>query len=512
MAEAAGKTGFLLRFAAKVRIVRAFDSVVPAIRHNVTAHGREVVVGDDKGSWVTMTTAETEPNRDEPAPSGPGLVADRTEQISARAVPRSSRQALLPGEVPPPPLSPARARRARSKAARNSLVVFLSGCFTVATLAALVFGAAVYAGKIEYERSGPLAEVKVVQIPPRASLDSIADTLAKNGVITTDWVFIWGAWLTGTSSLLKPGEYEFKPQVSMRDVADQLVDGKVVLHPVTFPEGWTSEQIIQRLVEKPELQGRIVAIPEEGSLSPDTYRFARGYSREQLIDLMKRTQEKRLAEAWAKRSEDLPIKTPKELVILASIVEKETSKPEERARIAAVFVNRLRKGMRLETDPTILYGLYGGKAWTESRTLTRADLAAPNPYNTYRINGLPPGPIANPGRAAMEAVANPTRSNELFFVADGTGGHAFAETFEEHQRNVQRWRQIEQSRKASESSILTMPAAADTAAPAGASVATPAPTQQGRPAANTKPATTQKSTGATAPARQTTTPQPPRTN
>jgi UPF0755 protein len=287
----------------------------------------------------------------------------------------------------------------------------------------------------------------VVVIPNNASPSGIADLLEKNGVVTDAMTFHLGTRLMKEAERLKAGEYEFPPKVSMRDALEIITEGRSVQHRITFPEGWSSEQIVRRLQEDTILQGKIAAIPEEGSLLPETYSYSRGLTtREQILEQMKKAQERRLADIWAHRVDGLPLATPRDLVILASIVEKETSKADERPRVAAVFINRLRKGMRLETDPTVLYGIYGGKAWLEGRTITRADLASPNPYNTYRIQGLPPGPIANPGRAAMEAVANPSRTNELFFVADGTGGHAFAETLEEHNRNVARWRAIEQGR------------------------------------------------------------------
>lgn len=400
-------------------------------------------------------TAAPQPSQDPP------LVVDRGDGVAPRATPKSPRTGIGPADVPPPPI-----RKTRSKAARNSIVVFLSGFFTFVTLVLVGAGLAVYLGRQDFFAEGPLAENKLVVIPQRSGLDEIAGILSKAGVISNDFVFSWGTRLSGQADRLKAGEYEFKPGLSMREVADMLVEGKVVLHSITFPEGWTSEQIVARLLDDPILTGKINSIPEEGSLMPDTYKFERGRTREQIIGLMKNYQERRLAEIWAKRVDGLPLASPRELVILASIVEKETGKAEERARVAGVFVNRLKKNMRLETDPTILYGLYGGKAWTVPRTITRAELNAPNPYNTYKINGLPPGPIGNPGRAAMEAVANPARHNELFFVADGTGGHVFAETFEEHNKNVQRWRQVEASRRGEGSPVVTVPAAAAETKPA----------------------------------------------
>lgn len=401
-----------------------------------------------------MSDVAPEPEERRPT-AGPArdpgiLMADRSDQLAPRpapkavreAVPKSPRESIVTGEVPPPP-----AKRVRSRMARSSTLGFMSGLITFVTLILLGLGAAVYMGRSEFEDPGPLKETKVVAIPQRVGLSEISDILAKNGVITYDLVFTWGVRLSGLADRLKPGEYEFKAGISMHEVADLIADGKVVQHSLTFPEGWTSEQIVARLLENTMLTGKIAAVPEEGSLMPDTYKFERGRTRESLIAQMKATQERRLAEIWGKRVDGLPLATPRDMVVLASIVEKETSRADERSRVAAVFINRLRKGMRLETDPTILYGLYGGKAWLEGRTITKADLAAPNAYNTYKNAGLPPGPIGNPGRAALEAVANPSRTNELFFVADGTGGHAFAETIEEHNRNVQRWRLIEAARR-----------------------------------------------------------------
>ncbi|MEH0072728.1 endolytic transglycosylase MltG [Pannonibacter sp. Pt2-lr] len=193
-------------------------------------------------------------------------------------------------------------------------------------------------------------------------------------------------------------------------------------------------------------------IPPEGALLPETYTFTRGASRQQILNQMRAAQTKLLAEIWERRVEGLPVQTPEELVILASIVEKETARADERPRVAGVFVNRLNKSMPLQSDPTILYGLYGGEAWTTDRSaITRADLDKKTEYNTYQIRALPPGPIGNPGRAAMEAVSNPSRTKDLYFVADGTGGHIFAETYEQHQANVRKWREIERTRRTQQS-------------------------------------------------------------
>jgi UPF0755 protein len=217
----------------------------------------------------------------------------------------------------------------------------------------------------------------------------------------------------------------------------------VVQHAFTIAEGLTSDQIVQRLLENEVLSGNIRDIPREGTLLPETYRFTFGTTREQLIQRMRQSQQRALQEIWDRRSSDLPIKTPEQLVTLASIIEKETAKAEERTRVAAVFVNRLRQKMKLQSDPTIIYGLVGGKG-SLGRPIMRSEIEQPTPYNTYVIDGLPPGPIANPGRASLEAAANPARTKELYFVADGTGGHAFADNYEQHQKNVARLRALEQ--------------------------------------------------------------------
>jgi UPF0755 protein len=221
-----------------------------------------------------------------------------------------------------------------------------------------------------------------------------------------------------------------------------MVEGKVVQHSVTVPEGLTSEQIVARLSDNDIFSGSVREIPREGTLLPETYKFPRGTSREQVIQRMQQAQKRLIAEIWEHRSADIPIKTPEQLVTLASIVEKETGKPDERSRVAAVFTNRLRQRIKLQSDPTIIYGLVGGKG-TLGRPIKRSEIGQPSPYNTYVIEGLPPGPISNPGRASLEATANPARTRDLYFVADGTGGHAFTETYDQHQKNVARLRAME---------------------------------------------------------------------
>ena len=259
-------------------------------------------------------------------------------------------------------------------------------------------------------------------------------------------MFVGGVLALKAREDLKAGEYQFKAHASLRDVVATIVEGRVVPHQLTVPEGLTSEQIVARLLDDDVLTGNIKEIPREGTLLPDTYNFTRGVTREQMIQRMQQAQQRMLKEIWERHSPDLPIKTPDQLVILASLVEKETGKPEERTRVAAVFVNRLKQRMKLQSDPTIIYGLVGGKG-TLGRPIMKSEIDQPTPYNTYQIDGLPPGPIANPGRASLEAAANPARTRELYFVADGTGGHAFAETYEQHQKNVARLRAMEADQK-----------------------------------------------------------------
>jgi UPF0755 protein len=302
-----------------------------------------------------------------------------------------------------------------------------------------------------------LSEDRFVNIPRGSGIHDIADVLVRDGVIDQPWVFVGGVLALKAREDLKAGEYQFKAHSSLRDVVATIVEGRVVPHQLTIPEGLTSEQIVSRLLDDDILTGNIKEIPREGTLLPDTYSFTRGITREQMIQRMQLAQQRVLKEIWDRHSPDLPIKTPEQLLVLASIVEKETGKPEERTRVAAVFVNRVKQKMRLQSDPTIIYGLVGGKG-TLGRPIMRSEIEQPTPYNTYQIDGLPPGPIANPGRASLEAVANPARTRELYFVADGTGGHVFAETYEQHQKNVARLRVMETDQKADQKE----PASSDT--------------------------------------------------
>jgi UPF0755 protein len=354
-----------------------------------------------------------------------------------RASLQSAKQALQPDSPPPPP---PRSRR------REGALSALSGLLSLALLVAIagIFGVIAVMHKLR--EPGPLGAEKVVYIAPRSDVPEILAILDREGVIDSPMLMNVALLIEGARSKLKPGEYLFKQNASLREVMDELVAGRQILHGVTIPEGLTSEQVLARLRDNEVLAGDIPETPKEGVLLPETYKVARGYPRAKLLFKMQEDQRKFLDQIWARRAPDLPLKTPYDLVTLASIVEKETGRADERSRVAAVFVNRLRKGMRLQSDPTIVYGLVGGKA-TLGRGILRSELEKFTPYNTYAIEGLPPGPIANPGKAALEAAANPSRTQDLYFVADGTGGHVFAETLDQHQRNVHRWRQIEREQK-----------------------------------------------------------------
>ncbi|WP_316180919.1 endolytic transglycosylase MltG [Bradyrhizobium sp. SZCCHNRI1009] len=392
--------------------------------------------------------------------------------------PRSPRAALEPERVPPPPR--------RSDRARNPFVVVGNAIITLLILAMLGVGAAYYYGRQILEAAGPLQEDKVVNIPQRAGKRDIADVLAREGVIDVNpWIFIGGVYALKASSDLKPGEYAFQKNASLRDVIGVIVEGKVVQHSVTVPEGLTSEQIVARLSENEIFTGSVREIPREGTLLPETYKFPRGTSRDQVVQRMQQAQKRVLAEIWERRSPDLPVRTPEQLVTLASIVEKETGKPDERSRVAAVFVNRLKQRIKLQSDPTIIYGLVGGKG-TLGRPIKRSEITQPSPYNTYVIEGLPPGPISNPGRASLEATANPARTRDLYFVADGTGGHAFTETYDLHQKNVAKLRAMErQTQNDTVEPDEAPPAVAGGAVDPAAGAAAPrAPAGAKRPPAN----------------------------
>ena len=325
---------------------------------------------------------------------------------------------------------------------RHPFVIAGNLLLTLLFLVTIGAGVGFVIGKQRFEEPGPLAGEKIVNIP-RGGIRDTAELLQREGVIDQPYLFMAGALMFKARHDLKSGEYQFKQNASMRDVVDTIIEGKVVQHAFTIAEGLTSDQIVQRLLDNSVLTGNIKEVPREGTLLPETYRFTRGTSREDMIKRMQQQHRRMVQEIWERRMPDLPLRSQEQLVVLASIVEKETGKSEERTRVAAVFVNRLKQKMKLQSDPTIIYGLVGGKG-TLGRGILRSEIEQPTPYNTYVIDGLPPGPIANPGRASLEATANPARTKELFFVADGSGGHAFADNYEQHQKNVAKLRALEQ--------------------------------------------------------------------
>ncbi|WP_096176547.1 endolytic transglycosylase MltG [Cohaesibacter sp. ES.047] len=352
--------------------------------------------------------------------------------------PKGARQAIEPDTPPPPPN--------RSKAVRHPVVVFMNFILTVLILAVIAAGGLVYYGKQTFLEPGPLRKEKTILVSRGTGLATIAGILERQNVISNQTIFRYGVQLYQQEGALKAGEYLFSPGISMHQVMSILTSGKSILHSLTIPEGYTSYQVVEVLKTNDVLLGEIKDVPEEGVVLPETYKFSRGTTRAEMLKRMKSSHTRAVDEIWARRAPDLPLKDKREFVTLASIVEKETGMAAERTRVAGVFVNRLNQGMRLQTDPTVVYGIFGGKGKPSGRPIFRSDLDKPTPYNTYQIDGLPPGPIANPGRAALEAVANPSRTNELFFVADGTGGHVFSETLKQHNINVKRWRAIEKQR------------------------------------------------------------------
>jgi UPF0755 protein len=401
------------------------------------------------------------------------------------APPRSPYEALEP--VRPPEIPE------REPWRMHPVLAFFNALFVLTLFTACVVFALFYFLRVRFDQPGPLPASTVVVIPKGEGVSGIAERLVRDEVITDRGLFmtsiIYFMYLRGAGAL-KAGEYEFKKAASMRQVLDTLVEGKSISHKVTLAEGLTSQQIVERIQANPELQGTITNIPAEGTLLPDTYRFQIGDSRQEIIERMQVAQKKFLAKVWEARDPDIVVQTPEEAVIMASIVEKETSRADERPLIASVFENRLRKKMRLQSDPTIIYGLVGGKGVLD-HPITQEELDRETAYNTYKINGLPPTPIANPGRAAIEAVLKPAKTKDLYFVADGTGGHAFAPSLDEHNKNVTQWRQIERAKREQERAEAAAAAAAEAqGSPDGAASApggAPAPGTLANPQAPSNP-------------------------
>ncbi len=334
---------------------------------------------------------------------------------------------------------------------------WLNGVFTSVLFILLISAGAVIWFNQQVQTAGPLSAETLVAIPAGKGERAIAQLLEDKGVVTSRHVFlahqlthrIWERLQNRKPQTLKAGEYRIKPASSVRQVAELIRSGKSDLISVSIPEGLTSYQIVQRLIANEALTGDVSDIPPEGFLMPDTYRVLRNTDRKKILEMMATEQRKYLRRSWQARQPDLPLKDISEALILASIVEKETGPKDDPARIAAVFINRLRKGMRLQSDPTILYGKHGTRvAW--GSTIYRSDIQKKTSHNTYQIDGLPPTPICNPGRASLEAVLKPARTKELYFVANGEGGHIFSETVEQHNRAVAQWRKIEKRIRAAE--------------------------------------------------------------
>lgn len=288
---------------------------------------------------------------------------------------------------------------------------------------------------------GPLQETVMVLVPKGAGSRQVARLLNEAGVINKPRIFTILGRVKGLDVQLKAGEYEFLPRVSMIEAMQKIARGDVVYHRITLPEGKTTKQFLDIIEAEPLLSGEIGVLVEEGKMLPETYSFTRETPKDEIIVQAMNAMEKVAQVAWNSRDEDLPLKNEKEMMILASIIEKETSVPEERGLVASVFVNRLKKGMKLQTDPTVIYAITRGQAEL-GRALTRNDLKIDDPYNTYFYYGLPPAPICNPSKESIEKAVTPEYSDFLYFVADGTGGHRFSKSLNEHNKNVTEWRKI----------------------------------------------------------------------
>jgi UPF0755 protein len=369
----------------------------------------------------------------------------------------SPAEALEPDRAPEPP-------RGQGRFQQHPVARFLNNLITFLFVGLIGLTAIFFYVRSQFHEPGPLEYDTVITIQKGAGVWAIADNLERKRVIGDMWIFVASVIYHNATDKLKAGEYAFSKHSSVQSVLDTLIEGKAILYSVSVPEGLTSYQIVERLNNNEHLVGKIDQVPPEGSLMPDTYRVATGTTRADLLLRMHNDQEKFLDSIWDTRSSDLAIKTKQEAIILASIVEKETGGADERCKVAAVFHNRLMKKMRLQSDPTIIYGLSGGKG-TLGRPILKTEIEQMTPYNTYKNGGLTPTPIANPGRAALEAVLQPAKIKDLYFVANGAGGHQFSETYEEHQKGVALLRQREATAKAEEAAKAQAEAKTEAAKP-----------------------------------------------
>ena len=323
------------------------------------------------------------------------------------------------------------------------LIYLILGCCFVVGVGSAGTGFWVYGG---FTRPGPLQHDTILIVPPSTGINIIAKELASRGIISKAFIFRVGVKFFSEQEVMKAGQYLFTAHLSSRDVVKLLQTGKTVVHRITFAEGLTSTEIAAQLALTEGLTGDLSLPIAEGSLLPETYHFSYADPRSGLIKRMRKGLSKLMMGLWPYRDANLPFKSQREALILASIVEKETGKPSERAHIAGVFINRLRKKMRLQSDPTVVYGITKGQG-PLGRSLRRSELRQKTAYNTYTNYGLPPTPIANAGRKSIEAVLHPMKTNDFYFVADGTGGHLFSRTLKQHNLNVSKWRKIEKLRQ-----------------------------------------------------------------
>ncbi len=400
-------------------------------------------------------------------------------------LPRSPAETLEPTR--PPPLPDREPPEDHAHPFLNMLDGLVSFVFILACLAAGLY----FFVKVQFDQPGPLPTSVVFAVPKGEGVSAMSERLEREGVIDDRPIFmtsiLYFKYLRGKGNV-KAGEYEFRKSATMREVLDILVQGRSIEHKVTLAEGLTTQQIVEKIKANPDLHGDIAEIPPEGSLLPDTYKFGPDDTRQDIIERMQAAQAKFLAKVWEERDGDIVVQTPGEALILASIVEKETGRADERPRIASVFQNRLRKNMRLQSDPTIIYGLVGGKGVLD-HPIQQDELDRDTQYNTYKISGLPPTPIACPGRASIEAVLKPAKTKDLYFVADGEGGHVFAATLEDHNKNVAKWRQVEREIRAKEAQEAAAKAAAGEVATAGEGDAAAAPNAAPAPKGAPAPAT-----------------------
>lgn len=299
--------------------------------------------------------------------------------------------------------------------------------------------------------AAPLTDTQLVNIPEGTGGQRIAQMLEEKEVISHAKLFRALAMLQKVNTRFQAGEYSFAAGITPQGVIEKLVSGDVIRHYITIPEGKTTIEIVEMIKAEPKLTGDILQMPPEGSLLPETYDFTRGSRKQELLSRMADAQRKVVIELWSLRQSNLPFATVEEALTLASIIEKETGKPEERTRVSAVYVNRLRKGMLLQADPTVAYGVYGGQY--ADKALTFKDLKTDTPYNTYMHTGLPPTPICNAGKASIAAALQPLVTEELYFVASGDGGHFFAQTLAEHNQNVTKYRKWKAGQQAAKKSV-----------------------------------------------------------